>query len=174
MKPFALCFTGPSGSGKTTLANLVAESLAGKLPLQVIDGDILRGELGNLFGYTKEERRKQTQVVKVLAKYLLNQNVNVLIAIVAPYDDVRKGMREFLGESYLQVYVKCPYEVREARDVKGYYRLAQQNQMQNLNGADAPYEIPDDAELVLDTSQLSAGECTDKVLACLRERGYGV
>lgn len=174
MEPFALCLTGTSGSGKTTLANAVAESLRGKVPLQVIDGDILRGELGNLFGYTKEERRKQTQVVKVLAKYLLRQHVNVLIAIVAPYDDVRKGMREFLGEGYVQVYVNCPYEVREARDVKGYYRLARENRIQNLNGADDPYEAPEDAELELDTSRLSVEACVDKILACLRERGYGV
>lgn len=89
MKPFVVCFTGISGSGKSTLASAVADALKEKpLPLQIIDGDVLRSELGNLFGYAREERMKQNQIVKVVAKYLLRQEVNVLISIVAPYDEM--------------------------------------------------------------------------------------
>lgn len=173
MDPFLLCFIGTSGSGKTTLADETAKILkARNVPLQVIDGDVLRGELGNLFGFTKAERKKQTQVVKVLSKYLLRQNVNVLLAIVAPYDEIRKDLRNFFGASFCQVYVKCPYEVCEKRDVKGYYRLAKQNRMQNLNGANDIYEIPADSDLVVDTSVDSVEVCVGKVLSFLKERGY--
>lgn len=175
MKPFVICFTGISGSGKTTLANAVAAALKEKsLPLQVIDGDILRSELGNLFGYTREERMKQNQIVKVLAKYLLRQKINVLISIVAPYDEMRRGMREFFRENFCLVYVKCPFEVCAERDVKGYYQLSKGNQMQHLNGADDPYEIPTDAELTLDTSRLPLDTCVERILYYLREQKYAV
>ncbi len=174
MRPFAICFTGTSGSGKSTLAYAVADALKDDLPLQIIDGDVLRSELGYLFGYTREERMKQNQVVKVLARYLLRQNINVMLSIVAPYDEMRKSMREFLGEDFCLVYVKCPYEECARRDVKGYYKLSQEGGMKNLNGVNDPYEVPMDAELELDTSQLSVDVCVKQILAWLKEHGYGV
>nr|WP_325185721.1 adenylyl-sulfate kinase [uncultured Oscillibacter sp.] len=175
MKPFVVCFTGISGSGKSTLASAVADALKEKpLPLQIIDGDVLRSELGNLFGYAREERMKQNQIVKVVAKYLLRQEVNVLISIVAPYDEMRKGMREFFGENFYLVYVKCPSEICAERDVKGYYRLSRENQMHHLNGVNDIYEVPEDAELTLDTSQLSLDKCVERILSYLREREYAV
>ena len=173
MNPFVLCFTGISGSGKTTLANAVANRLEEKgIPLHVIDGDVLREDLGHLFGYTKEDRKKQTQVVKVLAKYLTQHKVNVLVSIVAPYDDIRKSMRSFLGKDFYLVYVRCPYEVCEQRDVKGYYRLVKNQQIQNLNGANDPYEAPEDADMMVDTSVSSVEDCTAYILAFLRTHGF--
>jgi len=175
VKPFVLCFTGVSGSGKTTLANAVAKKLEEKaIPLQIIDGDVLRGELGNLFGYTRDERMKQNQVVKVVSKYLLRQNINVLISTVAPYEEMRNGMRKCLEGNFFLVYVKCPYEICEERDVKGYYRLSRNQQMQNLNGADDVYEVPSNAELTLDTSKNTVEFCTERILALLREHKYAV
>ena len=173
MNPFVLCFTGTSGSGKTTLASAVAGKLEeAAIPLQIIDGDVLREDLGHLFGYTKEERNKQTRVVQVLAKYLTRNKVNVLISIVAPYDDIRKRMRGFLGEGFFLVYVRCPYEVCEQRDVKGYYRLAKSKRIQNLNGANDPYEVPEDADLIVDTSVSPVEDCAGQVLAFLKARGF--
>lgn len=175
MKPFVVCFTGISGSGKSTLASAVANALKEKpLPLQIIDGDVLRSELGNLFGYEREERMKQNQIVKVVAKYLLRQEVNVLISIVAPYDEMRKGMREFFGENFYLVYVKCPLEICAKRDVKGYYRISKEHRMDHLNGVNDIYEIPEDAELTLDTSQLSLDLCVERILSYLREQEYAV
>lgn len=175
MKPFVVCFTGISGSGKSTLASAVANALKEKpLPLQIIDGDVLRSELGNLFGYEREERMKQNQIVKVVAKYLLRQEVNVLISIVAPYDEMRKGMREFFGENFYLVYVKCPLEICAKRDVKGYCRISKEHRMDHLNGVNDIYEIPEDAELTLDTSQLSLDLCVERILSYLREQEYAV
>lgn len=175
MEPFVLCFTGISGSGKTTLANGLSEALAeGAMPFQVIDGDVLRNELGNLFGYTREERMKQNQVVRILSKYLLQNGVSVVISVVAPYDEMRKKMRSFFGRNFFLVYAKCPFETCEKRDVKGYYQLSRENRMRFLNGADDVYEVPEDAELVVDTGTDSAESCVRQILLFLRGRGYAV
>ena len=174
-RAFALCFTGISGSGKTTLANALAALLKERsVPVQVIDGDVLRQQLGNLFGYTREERIRQSQVVRVLAGYLQGQGINVIISIVAPYEELRLGLRENLGEDYLEVYVKCPYEVCAARDVKGHYKLAAENQMKNLSGANDVFEPPQHSEITVRTDEMSQSDCVAEILRLLKERGYGV
>lgn len=174
-RSFVLCFTGISGSGKTTLANAVSSLLKERgVPVQVIDGDILRGQLGNLFGYTREERIRQSRVLRVLAGYLQEQEINVILSVVAPYEELRLGLREYLGEDYLEVYVKCPYEVCAERDVKGYYRLAAENQMKNLNGADDVFEPPLHADLTVKTDEMSQADCVKEIMELLEERGYGV
>ena len=172
-RPFALCFTGTSGSGKTTIANAVCELLKKRdVPIQIIDGDILRKQVGNLFGYTREERIRQSQVVRVLAGYLMANGINVIIAVVAPYEEIRHGLREYLGKDYLEVYVKCPYEVCAARDVKGYYKLAAQNKMEDLNGTNDVYEPPQHADLTVKTDEMSQELCVEAVMRLLEERGY--
>ena len=173
MRPFALCFTGISGSGKTTLANAVAERLrADGVPIQVLDGDVLRGELGNLFGFTREEREKQSRVIRVVAKYLLGQDISVMLAIVTPYEELRRSLRAYFGESYLEVWVKCPYEECARRDVKGYYKRARENRMENLSGANDVFEEPGSPDLVVETDLYSREVCAEKILTLIRERGF--
>ncbi len=172
-KPFILCFSGISGSGKSTLAQMLKERLEEKnLPVKIIDGDVLRKELGNLFGYTKEERMKQNRVVRILAKYLNDCGICVIIAIVAPFDEMRKEMRSFLGENYIQAYLDCPVEECAARDVKGYYKRA--DKMKNFNGVNDSYEIPDDSEININTVQTNVKKSVEKILEYLREQGYDV
>lgn len=175
MKIFTLCFTGISGSGKTTLANaLLKEFDTKKIKVQMIDGDILREQLGNLFGYTKEERYKNNQVVRVLADYLNRNSVNVILTLVAPYEDMRKKMRETFGEAYVEVYVKCSLEECERRDVKGYYRKIKEGKMENLNGSNDIYEIPQNSEIVIDTEQENVDQGVNKIKKYLLENGYGI
>lgn len=172
---FALCFTGLSGSGKSTLANkLVMYFTDHHIPIQLIDGDVLRKELGNLFGYSYEERMKQNRVVRVLTKYLLKNGINTIIAIVAPYDTMRKEMREFIGDSYIQCYLNCDSTVCAQRDVKGYYALADQGMIDNFNGRDEIYDIPLDSEIEIDTAKLSVEDSVQKILKYLEGRYDGL
>lgn len=171
-KTFTLCFTGISGSGKSTLAKELEKSLKKNFPVKIIDGDTLRNELGNLFGYSKEERMKQNRVVRVLARYLNDCGICTIIAIVAPFDEMRKQMRTFLGENYIQVFLDCPVEECAARDVKGYYNRLEK--MENFNGVNDVYEIPDDSEINISTAQTSVEKSTEKILEYLREQGYDV
>ena len=122
-KTFSLVFTGLSGSGKTTLAKQVTDELKKRgVHVQLIDGDDFRNELGNLFGYTREERMKHNRIARTLMRYLNRNNVNVIFTLVAPYEEMRQGMREAVGDAYIEVYAKCTPETCAKRDVKGYYK----------------------------------------------------
>lgn len=173
MKNFVLCFTGISGSGKTTLANYIDKYLKKKgITCQVIDGDKLRNELGNLFGYTKEERMKNSRVVQVLAKYLNNNGINVIIAIVAPYNEMREQIRNFIGKNYIEVYIDCPYKICSERDVKGYYKKQREGKMENLNGANDIFEIPINSELIIYSDKENADVSGDKIINFLIKYNY--
>lgn len=175
MSGYTLCFTGISGSGKSTLAKTLAIELENRgTKLQVIDGDILRDQLGNLFGYTREERMKNSRVVRVVTKYLNDNDINAIVAIVAPYEEMRTEIRNFIGESYIEVYAKCSYEECEKRDVKGYYKKQKEGKMSHLNGADDIFEEPKNSEIIVNTEIESIEESVEKIISYLKEYHYVV
>ena len=98
-KVFMIYIIGMSGSGKTTIANALAERLKkfSSYQLQVIDGDIIRQQFGNIFGYTYEERMKCNQAVRVVVKYLLNNGISVILSQVAAYKEMRSKVRAECG-----------------------------------------------------------------------------
>lgn len=165
---FCLFLTGISGSGKTTLVNAVAGRMEQNgVKCAILDGDDIRSELGNLFGYTKEERMKNSRVVQLLARKLCENGVNVLAAIVAPYEEMRQQFREYLGESYIEVFVNCSYDECQKRDTKGYYKAVREGRMKNLNGANDDYEIPAYSEIVVNTAIETVEESTEKIVKYL-------
>lgn len=175
MKLFNICFTGISGSGKSTLANSVKEKLKEKgIKVQILDGDDTRKEIGDLFGHTREERIKMNRINRMVAHYLNCNDINTIIAIVAPFQEMRTTMREYFGSSYIEVYVQCSEQVCRQRDVKGYYQLEQEGQMHNLNGVNDIFEVPDFSELTIDTENESIEFATEKILKYLMENGYAV
>lgn len=170
MKNFSVLFTGISGSGKTTLANKVYEKLKkDNISSYVLDGDEIRNEMGNLFGYTKDERMKNNQVVRMLIKILLKNNINTLVTLVAPYQEMRDNMKKEIGDAYIEVYVQCPYEECAKRDVKGYYKKALNGEIENLNGANDKYEIPLESDIIVHTDKETVEESADKVVKYLNE-----
>lgn len=174
MKIFSLCFTGISGSGKSTLAEALYRCLHEKynINIQIIDGDELRKELGHLFGYTKSERMKNSHVVRTLSKYMNKNKICTIISIVAPYEDMRREIREYLGENYVEVYVKCSLKECARRDVKGYYKKQKTGEMSNLNGADDVFEEPETSEIVVDTEHESIETCVEKIVSYLEDAKY--
>ncbi len=172
-KTFSLVFTGLSGSGKTTLAKRVTDELLKMgVHVQFIDGDDFRNELGNLFGYTREERMKHNRIARTVMRYLNRNNVNVIFTLVAPYEEMRQGMRAAVGEAYIEAYAKCTLEICAKRDVKGYYKRQREGAMQNLNGVDDVFEEPRHSEIVVDTEHDLEETCVGEILRYLREHGY--
>lgn len=171
MKTFALCFTGLSGSGKTTILNELDRILHERgVPVQAMDGDILRKELGQLFGYTREERMKQSRVVRLLSNYLNQNGISTIVAGVNGNREGRTLMRQGFGKEYIQVYLDCPIEECIRRDVKGYYKDI--SKLKNFVGIDVPYEVPTDSEIVVDTVHQSVEECVRQIMAYLDENDY--
>lgn len=177
MKPFMLYLVGISGSGKTTIANALENEIKNRnhaYRLQVIDGDVIRDEFGGIFGFTKEERLKCNQAVRVVVGYLLKNDVSVILAQVAAYEEIRRKVRGKFFENYVEVYVKCSYEECAKRDVKGYYKKQKQGQMSNLNGANDSFEIPANADLIVDTQHCTVDEAVKEIISCLKEKGYAL
>ena len=153
-KKFMIYMVGISGSGKTTIAGALEKELhkKGMDRLQVIDGDTIRQQFGDIFGHTFEERMKCNQAVRVVVKYLLDND----------------------KAEYIEVYVKCSYEECARRDVKGYYKKQQNGEMQNLNGANDTYEVPYNSDIVIDTEKETVPEAVQKIMTYLEEHEYVV
>lgn len=175
MKKFLIYMIGTSGSGKTTIATALEKELnkRGITTLEFIDGDVIRQEFGEIFGHSFEERMKCNQVVRVVVKYLLNNNISVILAQVAAYEAMRKKVREVFPDHYIEIYVKCSYEECARRDVKGYYAKQKKGEMKNLNGANDKFEIPLNSDLVIDTEQETVESAIKKIIIYL-EKNYGL
>lgn len=175
-KLFMMYIIGRSGSGKTTIANALETELksAGMQCLQIIDGDIIRRQFGDIFGYSYEERMKCNQAVRVVVQYLIDNRIPVVLAQVAAHEEMRRKMKEQFKDNYIEVYVKCSYQECAKRDVKGYYKMQKEGGMSNLNGADDIFDIPLDSDIVVDTEKETVSEAVQKITMYLKEHGYGI
>ena len=173
-KVFMIYLIGMSGSGKTTIANALQEKLesCGRERIQVIDGDIIRKQFGDIFGNTYEERMKCNRAVRVVVNYLIDNQISVILAQVAAYKEMRRLVREQFAECYIEVYVKCSLSECARRDVKGYYKKFYQGEISNLNGANDVYEVPEDYDILIDTEKEPVEESVQKIVSYLEENGY--
>ena len=164
-----LWFTGLSGSGKSTLAVEVENRInaTGK-PVYMLDGDNLRHGLCGDLGFSPDDRRENIRRVGEVAKLFVDAGITVLCAFISPYAADRDRLRDGMNDGdYVEIWVSTPIEECEKRDVKGLYAMAREGKIQNFTGVNAPYEEPTNAELVLDTSQMSVCEAVDQVLGYL-------
>lgn len=168
-----LWLTGMSGSGKSTLAKSVENELRllGK-QVEILDGDEVRENLSKGLGFNKEDRDTNVCRIGYVAKLLVRNGVIVIAAVISPYEKTRKEMRFNNKDYYLEVYVKCSLEECIKRDVKGLYQRAMTGQLMEFTGVNAPYEEPLHPEVIVDTEQDTLEECTEKIVAKLREVGY--
>ncbi len=174
-KPAILWFTGLSGSGKSTLASRVEEILFHQFNAKtyILDGDNIRAGLNKDLGFSPEDRQENIRRIGEVAKLFVDAGLIVLTAFISPYRKDRQMVRQLVepGE-FIEIYVRCPLEVCEQRDVKGLYRKARQGIIKNFTGIDAPYEEPENPELIVDTHLLSVDEAAEQILKYLIEHGY--
>lgn len=174
-KKFMMYVIGRSGSGKTTITKALEEQLKKRIKdFQLIDGDIIRQQFGGIFGYTREERLKCNQAVRVVVQYLLDHNISVILTQVAPYEEIRNLVKKQFSEEYIEVYVRCSYEECAKRDVKGYYKKQMEGKITNLNGVDGTFDIPTDSDIVIDSEKETVSEAVQKIITYLKEQEYGI
>jgi len=165
-KAKVIWFTGLSGSGKTTLASALERNLFERGHLtQVLDGDNIRTGINNNLGFSHEDRMENIRRIAEIAKLLINSGVICLCAFVSPTRDVRNIVRTIVGEDdFLEVFVSTPIEVCETRDIKGLYRKARAGEIKDFTGVSAPFDIPQNAILSIDTSDKTVEECVEILL----------
>ena len=173
-KPCMLWFTGLSGSGKSTVANLVEKRLhdMGRHTYS-LDGDNIRHGLNKDLGFTDADRVENIRRVGETAKLMVDAGMVVLVSFISPFASERRLARSLVEENeFLEVYISTPLEVCEQRDVKGLYVKARRGEIKNFTGIDSEYEAPENAEIELDTSQMTAAEAAETIVKYLEESGY--
>ena len=171
-----LFLTGLSGSGKSTLANAVRVKLLelGGRGVSLLDGDIVRKNLSSELGFSKEHRDLNILRIGFVASEITRAGGIAICAPIAPYDSVRHRVREMVEPwgGFVLVWVATPLEVCEARDRKGMYAKARAGIIREFTGISDPYEVPADADVVIDTSEVSPEEAAREVLLYLEREGY--
>jgi sulfate adenylyltransferase len=175
-KGFTVFFTGLSGSGKSTIANVLRTKLleAGGRSVTLLDGDVVRKNLSSELGFSREHRDLNIQRIGFVASEITKGGGIALCAPIAPYDRIRKQNRELIGQygGYVLVYVNTPIAVCEARDRKGLYAKARAGIVKEFTGVSDPYEVPEDADVLIDTTDISPEEAAQEVYLYLEKRGY--
>ena len=170
--PRCIWFTGLSGSGKSTVANLLEKRLhADGRHTYLLDGDNIRHGLNRDLGFTEEDRVENLRRVGEVAKLMVDAGLVVLVSFISPFRAERRMARElFAAGEFIEIHVSTPLAECEKRDVKGLYAKARRGELKNFTGIDSPYELPDAAELVIDTSSQSPEECALAVLRLVEGR----
>jgi adenylylsulfate kinase len=165
-------FTGLSGSGKTTIAHIVEDKLleAG-VPIEILDGDVVRENLSKGLGFSKEDRDINIRRIAFVAHLLQRNGVFVITAAISPYRSVREEARAMIKD-FVEVFADAPLEVCEGRDVKGLYAKARAGEIKGFTGIDDPYEPPAGPEVACATDKETPEESAQKVIDKLVELKY--
>jgi len=169
---FTLWFTGLSGAGKSTIANAVVERLqALGRRVELLDGDEIRKNLSQGLGFSKADRDANIARIAFVAKLLSRNGVIAITAAISPYRETRDHARAEIS-NFVEVFVDCPLEVCEQRDVKGLYAKARSGEIKEFTGISDPYEAPQNPEITVHTDRENVDQEVEIVLSKLAELGY--
>lgn len=169
-------FSGLSGSGKSTIANvlLIKFHEIGGRPVTLFDGDLVRKHLSSELGFSKEHRDLNIRRIGYVASEITKNRGIAICAPIAPYDATRKEVRSMIEPlgGFLMVHLSTPIEVCEQRDRKGLYAKARAGIIKEFTGVSDPYEEPKDAEVVINTAELSPEEAAQEIILHLEREGF--
>jgi bifunctional enzyme CysN/CysC len=172
-EPAVLWFTGLSGSGKSTIANIVEKKLLQRgRHTFLLDGDNVRHGLNRDLGFTETDRIENIRRVGEVARLMTDAGVIVLTAFISPFRAERELVRKMLPQGeFIEIFVDTPLAEAEKRDPKGLYAKARAGEIKNFTGIDSPYEPPEQPDVHLDTTRLTAEEAADLIVEELKRRG---
>ena len=165
-EPRLIWLTGLSGSGKTTLALRLEHYLFHKgYKSFLLDGDNVRMGLNKDLGFSEEDRKENLRRIGEAARLMLDAGLIVISAFISPYNAERDAVKAIVGENrFIEVYVSCPLQVCEERDVKGLYVKARQGIIPNFTGISAPYEAPVTPDVEVQTSEETIEVSLQKII----------
>ncbi len=173
---FTIFFTGLSGSGKSTIANALMVKLLedGRRPVTLLDGDVVRKHLSSELTFSKEHRDLNIRRIGYVASEITKNRGIAICAPIAPYAATRRQVRDMIEPlgGFFEVHVATPIEVCEDRDRKGLYAKARAGILKGFTGIDDPYEVPENAEIVIDTTELTPDLAAHRILITLEKHGF--
>jgi sulfate adenylyltransferase len=173
---FTIFCTGLSGAGKSTIARILYARFLemGGRPVTLLDGDIVRRNLSNELGFSKEHRDINVRRIGFVASEITKNRGIAICAPIAPYAATRRQIRQLIENygGFVEVHVATPLEVCESRDRKGLYAKARAGLIKGFTGIDDPYEPPEAPEVTIDTTELTPDEAAQEVLLFLERAGY--
>jgi adenylylsulfate kinase len=174
-KAFLIWFTGLSGSGKSTIANALESKLNNQnVSTYSLDGDNIRLGINKDLTFSPEDRTENIRRIAEIANLFVDAGIVTLASFVSPYSKDREDVRNTVGaKNYIEVYVNTSLDECERRDVKGLYKKAREGEIKNMTGISAPYEIPQNPDLEIDTVKESVEESVYKIFKYLEKRLYG-
>lgn len=161
-----LWFTGLSGSGKSTLSIAVEAKLHERgILTMVLDGDNIRHGLCSDLNFNEADRQENIRRIGETAKLFMDAGVVILTAFISPFRNDRQLARSLVSEKdFSEIFVKCPLSICEERDTKGLYAKARAGEISNFTGISSPYEVPENAQLTIDTDEQSIEQCVDQII----------
>lgn len=156
---------GLSGSGKSTIARALENTLHEQGYLTaLLDGDNLRTGINNNLGFSEDDRTENIRRAAEASKLIASNGVITICSLISPTEDIRTMAREIIGEKYCEVFVSCPLEVCEQRDVKGLYAKARRGEIKNFTGIDSPFDNPENPHVKLETDKYEIEEVLNQLL----------
>ena len=167
-----LVVIGLSGSGKSTLATALEVALFNEgFRTYLLDGDTIRTGLNKDLAFTDEGRNENIRRIGEVSKLFVDAGVILLSAFISPFRADREQVKAIVGEeNFIEVFVDCPLEICEQRDVKGLYKKARAGEIKNFTGIDSPYEAPEDPAIVVPTHIMPLEESIDELMEFLKDR----
>lgn len=159
-------FTGLSGSGKSTLAvQLEAALYQQGFKTYLLDGDNVRAGLNKDLTFGAEARVENIRRIGEVSKLMIDAGLVVIASFISPFHQDRQKVKDLVGESnYVEVFVDCPVEVCEARDVKGLYKKARAGEIKEFTGISSPYEAPQNPDLIIKSAEQPIQESINLLL----------
>jgi adenylylsulfate kinase len=171
-RPVLIWFTGLSGSGKSTLANSTEVALHQLgFKTYLLDGDNVRCGLNSDLEFSHEDRVENIRRIAEVSKLMMDAGLIVIAAFITPFERDRKMIQAMIGaEHYVEVYVDCPLEVCEKRDVKGLYEKARKGLIANFTGINSPYEEPLDPFIKIKSNEEETAASVARIIKSLENK----
>ena len=171
-KSVVLWFTGLSGSGKSTMSHALEERLFNKgCRTFVLDGDNVRHGLNSNLDFSHKDRTENIRRIGEVSKLMMEAGFIIMTAFISPFREDRIEVRNLIPNGdFIEIYCKASLETCEARDVKGLYKRARAGEIKNYTGIDSPYEVPENADLIIDTDQETIEDSVSIIMSFLKKK----
>ena len=171
-KSVVLWFTGLSGSGKSTISHALEERLFNKgCRTFVLDGDNIRHGLNSNLSFSDKDRKENIRRIGEVSKLMMEAGFIIMTAFISPFREDRIEVRNLITNGdFIEIYCKASLETCEARDVKGLYKRARAGEIKNYTGINSPYEVPKNADLIIDTEQETIEDSVSIIISFLKKK----